>query len=633
MNRDLVPQQTLMSAILRVMREHALEQKWVYVVAIVAMIVVAAATAATAWTMKAIFDVLSAEPNALPAYVVAVLVFVIFLSKGIAGYVQQVAMSKAGNRIVANIQRQMFRKLLQQEAAWFDVTESSDILVRVTQSAQAARSVIDVIVTAYARDALTLAGLIAVMLWQHAVLSAVFLVIGPIALFGVRLVLGRVRRIMQAELVSLTEILKVIQEAATGLRVVRAFSLEPLLEARMDRAVRDVERRSNAIVRLESVTAPMMDTLAGTAIATIVLVSGLSLGLGTQATPGDLMAFVTALLMAYEPAKRLSRMRVSLEAAFVGVRMMFDIMDRPDAMVDDVDAVDLPDSRSEIALENVSFRYGGARNVLENLTLRFPAGKTTALVGPSGGGKSTIMSLLLRLYDPTDGKVELNNVDLRKVKRSALQARMAYVGQNTFLFATTVRENIRMGRRDASDFEVQAAARAAKADEFISQLPQGYDTAVGENGVLLSGGQRQRLSLARAILKDAQILLLDEATSALDNHSEAAVREAIVEATKGRTTIVIAHRWSTVLAADEVAYIDGGQLIEQGDIETLRQTPSRFAALFANEPSFSSESQNLSQSGNKTADKCDAIDKDIAIKDDQIWPVEESTRNKDDSSS
>jgi len=304
----------LFPATLRVVRENALGQKWVYALAVVAMVVVASATSATAWIMKAIFDVLSAEPNAMPAVVVAALVFAIFVSKGVAGYVQQVALSKAGNRVVADIQRKMYRKLLQQEAAWFDATESSDILVRVTQSAQAARSVIDVIVTAFVRDALTLAGLIAVMVWQHAILSAIFLVIGPLALLAVRSVLGRVRRIMQAEMVSLTEILKVIQETAAGLRVVRSFGLEPLLEARMDRAIRDVERRSNAIVRLESVTAPMMDTLAGTAIATIVMVSGLSLGLGTKATPGELMAFMTALLMAYEPAKRLSRMRVSLES-------------------------------------------------------------------------------------------------------------------------------------------------------------------------------------------------------------------------------------------------------------------------------------------------------------------------------
>lgn len=582
---------SLVPGIMRVVRENFPGQRKPYIIAILAMVVVAVTTSATAWIMSAIFDVLSKEPHAYPAAVVAAAVLLIFMTKGLAGYVQQVFLSRAGNRVVANIQRRIYRKLLQQEAAWFDTTESSDILIRVTQSAQSARMVLDTIVTGFVRDALTLLGLITVMVWQHALLSLIFLVIGPLALLGVRAVLGRVRKIMAAELVSLTEILKVIQETSAGLRVVRAFGLEQILENRMDRAVRDVERRSNSIIRLESVTSPMMDTLAGSAIATIVLVSGLSLGFGEAATPGELMAFVTALLMAYEPAKRLSRMRVSLEAAYVGVRMMFDILDRPDSMSDAADAVDLSLKAGEVVLKDVHFSYDGTREILSGLSITFPAGRTTALVGPSGGGKSTIMSLLLRLYDPSEGKVEIDGVDLRSITRRSLQEQTAYVGQNTFLFSNSVRENIRMGRGTATDAEVEAAAQAAQAHEFIMALPRGYDTQVGENGVFLSGGQRQRLSLARAILKNAPILLLDEATSALDNRSEALVRDAIAEATKGRTTIIIAHRLSTVMAADDIAYIENGRLVEQGKLADLLSAPSRFAALFKSEFAHPSEDQ------------------------------------------
>jgi ATP-binding cassette subfamily B protein len=430
------------------------------------------------------------------------------------------------------------------------------------------------------RDALTLAGLVAVMVWQYALLSGVFLILGPLAVLGVRAVLGSVRRTMQAEMVSLTEILKVIQETSLGLRVVRAFGLEEVLQARMNRAVSNVETMSNSIVRLTSITVPMIDALSGVAIAIIILVSAGTFVPGAKVSSGELMAFVTALLMAFEPAKRLSQMRVSLEAAFVGVRMMFDILDRPDAMKDAEGCVDLPVAVGEVALRGVTFSYDGRRDALSDLTLVFPAGKTTALVGPSGGGKSTIMSLLLRLYDPNEGTVEIDGQDLRYVTRQSLQERTAYVGQNTFLFATTVRENIRMGRRSATDVEVEGAARAAQAHEFIATLPQGYDTQVGENGVLLSGGQRQRLSLARAIMKDAPILLLDEATSALDNHSEWLVREAIATATRGRTTILIAHRLSTVLAADEVAFIEGGRLVEQGGLKAMLRGKGKVAALF-----------------------------------------------------
>lgn len=572
----------MLQAMGRVMRENFMAQKGIYAVAIVAMIVVASSTAASAWIMKAIFDVLSNDPLAYPAPIVAGAVFIILTGKGLSAYIQQVALAKAGNRVVADIQRKIYAKLLQQETSWFDATESSDILVRTTQSAQSARGIIDTVITSLVRDALTLAGLIAVMVWQYAVLSGVFLILGPLAVMGVRSVLRQVRRIMQAEMVSLTEILKVIQETSSGLRVVRAFGLEDMLQARMNLAVRDVERRSNAMVRLESITVPMIDALSGIAIAIIILVSAATFVPGAKASSGELMAFVTALLMAFEPAKRLSQMRVSLEAALVGLRMMFDILDRPDAMKDAEGCIDLPAQVGKVALRGVTFSYDGKRDALKNLTLTFPAGRTTALVGPSGGGKSTIMSLLLRLYDPDQGSVAIDGQDLRGVTRQSLQQRIAYVGQNTFLFATTVRENIRMGRRSATDEDVEAAARAAQAHDFISTLTRGYDTQVGENGVLLSGGQRQRLSLARAILKNAPILLLDEATSALDNRSEGLVRDAIAAATQGRTTILIAHRLSTVLAADEVAFIEGGRVIEQGDLAEMLNGNGKVAGLFGN---------------------------------------------------
>ena len=225
----------------------------------------------------------------------------------------------------------------------------------------------------------------------------------------------------------------------------------------------------------------------------------------------------------------------------------------------------------------------GSVVVLKDVNVSFREGSVTAIVGPSGGGKSTIMSLLLRLYDPTEGHVEIDGTDLRRITRQSLQQMTAFVGQNTFLFSSTVRENIRMGRLDASDADVERAARSAQAHDFIMALPSGYDTPVGENGIFLSGGQRQRLSLARAILKDAPILLLDEATSALDNESEALVRDAIAEATRGRTTIIIAHRLSTVMGADDIAFIEGGRLIEQGPLRELLARPGKFAALFNKE--------------------------------------------------
>lgn len=545
-------QNVLDGKIARVFLDNFPSQKKTYAIAIVAMIAVAAATSATALLMQLIFDSLSGAEGAWPAAAVAALVVSAFTLKGLASYVQIVAMAKAGNRIVANLQRKIYSKLLRQDARYFETTESSDILMRVTQSAAAARMIIEVIVSGFVRDLLTLLGLICVMVYQHALLSAVFLVIGPLAIFGVRQVLVRVREIMSAELQSLAEIFKALQETSVGMRVIKAFSLEPHMETRMSKAVRDVERRSNALIRLEGVTAPMMDTLAGIAIATIVLVASAQFFGAYQATPGQLMSFVTALLMAYEPAKRLSRMRVQIEAGKVGVDMMYGILDRPDTMVDPETAVELPDGAGRIALKNVSFSYDGSRKVLDNLSISFEPNKVTALVGPSGAGKSTVMSLLLRLFDPDEGSVEIDGVDIRTLKLRSLRAAMAYVGQDVFLFAGTVRDNLRVGKPDASDEEIIRAAKLANAHDFISSLTAGYDTAVGENGVFFSGGQKQRLSLARAILKQAKIVLLDEATSALDMEAEHQIQFAVRELSKGRTIIMIAHRPETIAGADLV---------------------------------------------------------------------------------
>lgn len=262
------------------------------------------------------------------------------------------------------------------------------------------------------------------------------------------------------------------------------------------------------------------------------------------------MSFVTALLMAYEPAKRLSRMRVQIEASLVGVDMMYAILERPDTTVDRPDAIDLPPGKGRIVLKNVSFSYDGSRKVLDNLNIQFEPQKVTALVGPSGVGKSTVMSLLLRLVDPDEGSIEIDGHDIREIKLSSLRSSIAYVSQDVFLFSGTVAENLRVGRSSATDAEVVAAAKQAYAHEFIESLPQGYDTHVGENGVFFSGGQRQRLSLARAILKQSKIILLDEVTSALDSKAEGHVRFAVQSLARDRTVVMIAHRAETIASAD-----------------------------------------------------------------------------------
>lgn len=550
-----------------------------YSAAIGAMVVVAATTALTAWVMGKIVDAMGATGAQDQVYLIAGLVLLIFCIKGVAGYTQTVLMARAGNRIVAEKQMQLFRRLLDQGMIFFLRNESSDILFRVTQSAQMARRAIDILATGFVRDLLTLVGLVAVMFYQQPLLSLVGLVVGPAAVYGIRLILRRVHQVMAQETTGLTEIIRVINETAHGIRVVKSFAIEHLVEKRMDEAVRQVEHRSNKMVRLESATMPLIDTVTGLAIAAVVLLSTFTFFGKSPGTPGELMSFVTAFLMAYEPALRLSRMRVSLESAMFGVRVMYGLLDEPLTLTEDPAPKTLSDRTPEIRFDDVSFSFNDGSKIIDGLSLSFPAGKTTALVGPSGGGKSTILNLILRLYDPSAGRILIDGIDLREISFASLRRTVAYVGQDTFLFSASVMENIRLGRLDATDADVLAAAKAARADEFIERLPMSYSTQIGENGAFLSGGQKQRLAIARAILGKAQILLLDEATSALDSHTEALVQSALEALTQNVTTIIVAHRLSTVTRADQICYIEEGRVQEIGSFRTLLRSNGKFKSL------------------------------------------------------
>ena len=564
----------------RLIGESFYAQGGLYGIAIAAMVVVALTTAGSAYMMEYIVDAMTSPEMRSYAHMIALGVIGLFLAKALASYVQAMYLARAGNRIVAAQQERLYRKLLKHGVSFFSTNESSDLLMRTTNGAQSARRLIDVLVTGFVRDALTLVGLVVVMVYQQPVLSVMFFVVGPVALFGVRYLLKSVRAIMQAEFKSLAEIIRVLQETSSGIKVIKVFSLEDRMITRMETAIRSVEKRSNDIAKLQSIASPLMEFLAGLAVAGVLIISTMGIGGSEQPSAGQLMSFITALLMAYEPAKRLSKMRVQIEACMVGVGLLFGLLDQEDTMQESPDAHDLLEGPGEIALRNVTFGYHGAVPVIQDMNLTFEAKKTTALVGQSGGGKSTIFGLIMRFYDPDDGSIEIDNQNLRDVSFTSLRRKISYVGQDTFLFSTTVMENLRCSAPEASDEEVMEAARAAHAHDFICELPNGYDTQVGENGTFLSGGQKQRVAIARAILRNAEILLLDEATSALDAESESLVKSALDALTQNVTVIVIAHRLSTILEADKIMVVQDGAVIEQGNLDELMQKNGSFRNLF-----------------------------------------------------
>ncbi|MGO4917875.1 ABC transporter ATP-binding protein [Pseudogemmobacter sp. W21_MBD1_M6] len=568
------------SLLMRLLLESFQEHRWKYVAASGAMVLVAVSTALSAWMMGEIIDTLSTPDDRRRVLMVGLGVAMIFTFKGIAFYIQAVLMARAGNRIVAQKQMQLYSRLLQQGVAFFNTNESSELLLKITQSAQAARQVIDTIITGFIRDLLTLVGLLAVMFYQQPFLSLISLIVGPVSLYGLQKILKSVREVMAQEMAGLGEIIKVMQETSTGVRVVKAFGLEPRMAGRMDVAVRQVENRANRMVQLEAATMPLLDVITGLAIASIVILSAVNIFGQAPGTPGQLMSFVTAFLMAYEPAKRLSRMRITIEAGMVGIKMMYDLLDAPQTMLEASGALPLEDGPGAVQLKNVRFAYSGNAAVLNRVSVAFPPGKTTALVGPSGGGKSTLLNLILRLYDPTEGSVLIDGQDISKATFASLRKKIAFVGQDTFLFSATVMDNLRLARPESTEEEVIQATKIAHAHDFIENLPKGYETQIGENGAFLSGGQRQRLSIARAVLRRAPILLLDEATSALDSHSEVLVRDALARITENVTTIVIAHRLSTVMNADSICYLEAGLVVEQGTISELLALDGKFKSLY-----------------------------------------------------
>src|SRR5277367_1985677 len=550
-----------------------------YAVAFLLMSVAAAGTALSAYLLGTMTNQAYVERNFRGIVIIGLFAIVIFAAKGVATYGASVMLSKIGNRIVANNQGRMFDKLLHENMGFFADRHSSEFIARLTTGANAVSQVINLLITAIGRDLLSVIGLTIVMVTQDPVMSLVGFVVAPPAFLVLRKLVRRVRGIARTQFTGGTRIIETMQESLQGMRMVKAFSLEDEMRRRLGVSVEGVERDSNKMARVSARASPLMETLGGLAIALATIYGGYRM-IETGATPGQFVAFLAAFLLAYEPAKRLARLNIDLNNNLVGVRVLYEVIDSPAGEPDDdaLPALALTDARVEFA--NVGFAYRADAPVLQNMNLVAQPGQVTALVGPSGGGKSTVLNLLLRFYNVGSGRVLIDGQNIAAVSRSSLRHQIAYVGQIVHLFRGTTRENIALGKLDASEAEIVAAAKAAHAHDFIMGFPQGYDTQVGEHGMQLSGGQRQRISIARALIKNSAIILLDEATASLDSESEQHVQEAIAELCKGRTTLVIAHRLSTIMHADTILVVENGQVVESGRHDELLRKSGRYASFY-----------------------------------------------------
>lgn len=552
---------------------------WQYVFALALLGVVSATTAATAWLMKDIINDVFIAKSQSALFFVAVAVLVIYVARGVASYGQGVILARIGNAIVADGQHRLVKSLLAQEVGNVLSRTSSEIAQKQVLSVDSARQILQLFVTVIGRDLLTLIGLIGVMIVQDPLVSGVVLLALPIAAVLIGGLGKKISRVMKRHVAMSVTIADQLRQVIQGFRVVKAFGIEAMLGTRLDGVIEEQKRNANKVAALHARTQPIVETLAGIAVALVILYGGWRV-ISHGATPGAFFSFITALLLAYDPARRLAGARLQIEQGLVGLRIFYEMMDQqPERPADDA-GLPLVPGPGEIRFEKVGFTYPGAGEVLRDLDLVIAPGRTTALVGASGSGKSTILSLILRFWRPDTGRILLDGQDIAGISEASLRAATAYVGQDSFLFDGTIRENIRVGRPDAADSAIEAAARAAHAHDFISELPLGYETPVGELASRLSGGQKQRIAIARAFLRDAPVLLLDEPTAALDAASEEALRGTLADLASGRTTILVAHRLASVMRADNIVVIEAGRVVEQGRHEALIAANGVYARLY-----------------------------------------------------
>ncbi|WP_371865537.1 ABC transporter ATP-binding protein [Rhizobium dioscoreae] len=575
----------------RIIAENGRDHIRGYAIAITCLILVALSTAYIGYIVKSVIDSAFIARDIVDAWKICFSIFLVFVVRGFAGYFQSVILSKIGNNIIARYQRRLYSHLMTLSVGFFNEARSAQLAARISQNVSGIRDVMNLTITSTARDLLTFVALLCVMVFQDPVLSIAFVVIAPPLFFALRYISKRLRAATRDAVVLNSHVLGAMQETIQGVSIVKAFTMEEELERKINKLITAAEHRQNRIARLSERNGPLIETVAGFTIASLFAYAAYR-SIYDNVSPGVFFSFATSLLLAYDPARRLAKLQVQLERAVVNARMIYELLDMEPRQRDLPDAKPLNVTEARIEFRDVHFAYGD-ESVLSGVNFTAEGGQTTALVGPSGAGKSTVINLIPRFYDPKAGSIFIDGQDIAHVTKQSLREQLAYVSQQPYLFEGTIRDNIRYGRPNATDAEIEEAARLAYAHDFIEAQPMGYDTPVGENGVTLSGGQRQRLSIARALVRNAPILLLDEATSALDTESEAAVQKALEEAMSGRTVVVIAHRLSTVVRAEKIVVMQNGRVVEEGNHETLATSDNGLYARLNNLqlPAISSNSR------------------------------------------
>jgi subfamily B ATP-binding cassette protein MsbA len=515
-------------------------------------------------------DVLIRSVNVGP---VAFTLMALYLVKGLCSFLSTTLVAAAGQRAVTDLRNDLYRHVLNQSFTFLSRHSTGSLMSHVTTDVEKIQNAVSEMAGDLLKEGLTVLGLLAVLLikdWKLAVLSLVGM---PLAFYPLVRLGRHLRASSETSLRRWRDISEILQETISGFRVVKAFGMEGFESARFKRAAWRLFTVNMRITRTTAVLPPLMEAVGGLAIIGALFYGSHHIRTG-ELTTGAFTSFVAALFAMYTPIKRLSRVNATLQGALAAGRRIFEVLDTHLEVQEAPEALDLPRMRKDIEYRDVGFRYpDGDGAVLRRVSFRACSGEIVAIVGTSGAGKTTLMNLLPRFYDVTEGSILVDGTDVRRASLRSLREQIGLVTQETVLFNDSVRANIAYGLEDIDEARIETAARAAFAHDFILDLPRRYDTVIGERGSRLSGGQRQRIAIARAILKDPPILILDEATSALDAESERLVQQALSNLMEGRTTLVIAHRLATVRGADRIVVLDGGEIKEIGTHEELLRRP------------------------------------------------------------
>lgn len=555
-------------------------------VALFFMILAAASTAGFAQLLQPILDkaLIGVQRHPETVHVIVPLglsILACFVVRGFSTYYHVVRMNKVSQSIVADIQSAVFAHFLSLDLKFFHSNPSGQLVSRVTNDVNVLRAAVSESLTGLGNNLLTLLGLVGVMFWQDWKLACITFTAFPFA-SGLVVYLGRrLRKVSKSIQGQTAHLMGVLSQIFQGIRQVQAYGMEDAEREKGKAAVWSVRHLNMKAARISNLATPVNETLVGLVTFGIIVYGGYEIA-GGHLTPGKLISFIAAFGLAYEPMKKLSKLNTTLQMGVGAAERVLEMMDLSSTIVEAHDAANADFVQPQIEFANVSFRYDLDSNekALNGISFTAQPGKVTALVGPSGSGKSTILNLILRFYDCDSGEIKLGGYNIAGLTLKSLRKNIALVSQDITIFNDTLAANISYGTQGASEEDIRKAARAAAAEDFILNMPEGFDTIVGENGVRLSGGQRQRIALARAILRNAPILLLDEATSALDNESERLIQETLKELEKDRTTIVIAHRLSTIQNADQILVLDKGVIAEQGRHAELLATNGVYARMY-----------------------------------------------------